>query len=128
MDDDFNTAEAMGYVFNLIRLANKISSEKSFRKSESGREIMTRILNHLKEWGLVLGLFNQPSNDFLRELKSIRCVRNRIDQAQIQALIDERLTARKNKDFAQADRIRDKLSEMGIEVKDTPQGAEWDFV
>ncbi len=127
MDDDFNTAEALGYVFGLIRLANRMIEDKSFRKSEAGRQIMNTILDTLEEWGTVLGLFTSTASEFIDELKSIRCKRNNIDPDSIQSLIEQRQESRKNKDFALADKIRDELAGKGIEVMDTPQGAKWDF-
>lgn len=127
MDDDFNTAEAMGHVFSLIRLANRMAEEKTFRKSEGGREAMNRILSTLNNWGDVLGMFNQPCIDFLDELKSVRCRRNSIDPGLVESLIEKRQSARKNKEFALADKLRDELVEMGIEVMDTPDGVKWDF-
>ncbi len=127
MDDDFNTAEALGHVFSLVRLANKMCENKSFSKCESGREIMDRILRIIKSWGRVLGLFNKPSSEFLGQLKSIRCTRSNLDQHHIQSIVDRRQLARKNKDFALADNLRDELLQMGIEVMDTPEGARWDF-
>ncbi len=127
MDDDFNTAEAMGHVFSLARLANKMTEDKVFRKSEAGRETMSRILDTLKKWGSVFGLFHQPCHDFLSQLKSIRCQRHNLDPGQIQSIIDERLEARNNKNFDLADKLRDQLAEMGVEVMDSPDGPKWDF-
>ncbi|MFP4110404.1 MAG: cysteine--tRNA ligase [Desulfonatronovibrio sp.] len=127
MNDDFNTAEAMGHIFSLTRLANRMVEDKVFRKSEAGREIMNSILDCLKKWDDVLGIFNQPGTDFLEELKQIRCRRNNIDAHHIDSLIEKRQSARKSKDFALADKLRNELQEMGIEVMDTPDGAKWDF-
>ncbi len=127
MDDDFNTAGALGYVFNLVRVANRMLEEKTFRKSEAGREIMNLILSEFKKWGHVLGLFNRPGNEFIDQLKDVRCKRNKIDPGHVQTLVEKRQDARKNKDFALADQLRDQLTEMGIEVMDTPDGPEWDF-
>ncbi|MFO7727857.1 MAG: cysteine--tRNA ligase [Desulfonatronovibrio sp.] len=127
MNDDFNTAEAMGHIFSLTRLANRMTEDKLFRKSEAGREIMSCMLDNLQKWGEVLGLFNQPGTDFLEELKQIRCKRNSIDPDHINLLIERRQAARKSKDFTLADKLRNELLEMGIEVMDTPDGAKWDF-
>jgi cysteinyl-tRNA synthetase len=127
MDDDLNTAEAIGYLFSLTRLANRMLEDKVFRKSESGREIMSRILRVLETWGRVLGVFNHTCSEFLEDLKSIRCRRSNIDPQQVESLIQERQAARKNKEFALADQLRVELAKMGIEVMDTPEGARWDF-
>ena len=127
MDDDFNTAEALGYVFNLVRLANRMLEDKAFRKSESGRDVMNRISGEFKRWGQVLGLFNVPAGEFMGRLKAVRCRRGNIDPDQVQELVEKRQSARKNKEFARADELRDELTRMGIEVMDTPDGPEWDF-
>ncbi len=127
MQDDLNTAEAMGYVFGLVRLANRMLEDKTFRKSEAGREIMQKMLDMLKNWGDALGVFQYPGEAFLEELKLMRCKRLNIDQQAVQDLILKRQQARKDKNFETADQIREELTAKGIEVMDTPEGPRWDF-
>ena len=128
MDDDLNTAKALGYIFNIIRLAGRVLENKSWRKSEQTRELCQQILNILDKWGHILGLFTQESATFLKDLKDIKLRRKNIDPIKVNKLVQKRQEARKAKDFALADKIREELSNMGIEVKDTPAGPIWDIV
>ncbi|WP_028574302.1 cysteine--tRNA ligase [Desulfonatronovibrio hydrogenovorans] len=127
MNDDLNTAEALGHVFSLTRLANRMLETKSFRKSEAGRKLMKDILGLYQKWGQVLGLLSLHSLTFLDRIKEIICKRRNIDPAEIQALVEQRQAARKSRDFELADNLRGKLTELGIEVMDTPEGPKWDF-
>ena len=106
MDDDFNTAGGVAVLFELNR---EINSRMGSLKS---REALEGALALLKEIAGVLGLLEQqPKADDL--------------DAEIQALVDARQAARKAKNWAEADRIRDQLSGMGIILEDTPQGVRW---
>ena len=99
-----NTADAISAVFELITAANtavKDGATKAFAKAS---------LETLMEFADVLGLL-QGKND------------NEVDD-EIQKLVDERQEARKSKNFARADEIRDILKEKGITLKDTPQGVQ----
>ncbi|WP_419782060.1 cysteine--tRNA ligase [Maridesulfovibrio sp.] len=128
MEDDMNTAAAMGHIFTLIRLAGRIAEEKAWRKSEGGRDAWTRILEDMKKWGEVLGIFTRDPKEFLEELKLNMLNRKGIEASKVEELVAARQEARKNKDFARSDEIRDELIELGIEVKDTPQGAVWSVI
>jgi cysteinyl-tRNA synthetase len=104
MDDDLNTADAEAAIFELIRDANtamKDGATKSFAK---------KALGLLLELSDVLGLLEDKEDDAV--------------DAELQALIDERQAARKAKNWARADEIRDLLKARGITLKDTPQGVQ----
>jgi cysteinyl-tRNA synthetase len=73
----------------------------------------------LKSLGGVLGLLQIHPQDFLQ-------AGNEVDEAQIQALIDARAQAKASKDFAEADRLRQTLSDMGVMLKDSAQGTQWE--
>ncbi|MDD2216073.1 MAG: cysteine--tRNA ligase [Eubacteriales bacterium] len=103
MDDDLNTADAISVVFEMIKDIN------TYVKEGCSKEFAEKCLALLDELTGVLGL--------LREHQ-----KNEEMDSRIQALIDERQEARKNKDFKRADEIRDTLKEKGITLKDTPQG------
>ena len=104
MDDDLNTAGAIGAIFELIRDININLREKC---SKEFAEKMWKLLDELTG---VLGILRKDDDE---------CV-----DSEIQALIDQRQAARKAKDWATADSIRDKLAAMGITLKDTPQGVQ----
>lgn len=126
MEDDMNTAGALGHVFSAIRLAGRVAEDKNLRKSEGGRDLFTRIKEDMAVWGSVLGIFEHNADEFLTELRDNRAARAGIDPAKVQGLLDARQQARKDKDFEKSDAIRDELAAMKVEVKDTPQGATWD--
>ncbi len=105
MDDDLNTADAISAVFELVTAINTAV------KDGASKEFAEKSLATLMELTTVLGLLQQEDGD------------DAIDE-EVQALVDERQEARKNKDFARADEIRDLLKERGIILKDTPQGVQ----
>jgi len=106
MDDDLNTADAISAVFELVTAINTAAgptATKAFAKAA---------MDVLMELASVLGLLQQDVEEKVE-----------IDP-EIQALIDERQAARKAKDYARADEIRDQLAAQGITLKDTPQGVQ----
>ena len=106
MDDDFNTANAITAIYELVRFTNKAIKENMSKELAEKTQDM---LNHLCD---VLGIAE------MKEEKEE-------DTAEIEALIAKRTEAKKNKDFAAADAIREQLAQMGITIKDTRQGVQW---
>jgi cysteinyl-tRNA synthetase len=127
LSDDLNTAAALGYAFSLIRVANRILEDKKLRKAADAGQACRDILSTLQDLGSVLGLFDQDSGAFLHALRSIRAARAGVDSERVEKLIAERQQARKEKDFARADTLREQLTELGISVQDTPAGPVWDL-
>jgi len=127
MDDDLNTAQAMGHVFGLVRLAGRLMEDKTLAKSRETAEILRRILADFAVWAEVLGVFGTDPAAFLAELKACRLTRLGIDAARVDGLVAERQDARKAKDFARSDAIRDELAGLGVTVMDTPTGPQWDI-
>ncbi len=107
MDDDLNTADAVSVIFELVRAIN-IAVEKNPTKA-----LAQACLDMLHEFTDVLGLLynKKEADDDLSE--------------KVEAMIQARQEARKAKNFAEADRIRDELKAMGITLMDTPQGVKW---
>ncbi len=126
MDDDLNTAQALGHVFGTVRLAGRLMEDKTLAKSRETADILRRILADLDAWGHILGVFTGASEAFLDALKASRAARLGIDAAAVEALLAERQEARTNKDFARSDAIRDELAGRGVTVMDTPAGQRWD--
>ncbi|HEV7270958.1 cysteine--tRNA ligase [Pseudoxanthomonas sp.] len=109
LDDDLNTPQALAEVARIAADARRASDDAEKR----------RLKGELLGAGLVLGLLQQdPAEWFGRGTSSD-------DDARIQALIDERAAAKKSRDFARSDAIRDQLAAEGILLEDTPQGVRW---
>lgn len=128
LDDDCNTASALGHIFALVRLANRLMEDKNLRAAEGTRDLLLRLQALLAEWGQVLGLFGQPPAEFLTELRTLRAKRKGIDTSLVDQLLEERQQARKDKDFARSDAIRDQCATLGIDLRDTPEGPVWDIL
>lgn len=128
MDDDVNTAAALGHVFGLIKLAGRVAEDKAMRKSEGARDLWNRAIYLLATWGTALGIFNQDPTEFLSGLRDIKVKRLGIDTAKVDELLEKRANARKEKDFETSDLVRDELAKMHVEVHDTPAGQAWDVM
>ncbi len=125
MDDDFNTAQAIGHLFEGVRIINRLIAEKKFRK-HAGRVASVRALRQkIIELGDVLGLFNSDPADWLKKQNLKGLQELGLSEADVEALINERLEARRNKDFSRADQIRDGLAARGVELLDSPTGTTW---
>ena len=105
MDDDFNTADAISAVFELVKLANSNSSE------DNTKEYIKALKESIVTLADILGLKVIKEEELLDE--------------DIEALIAERQQARKDKNFARADEIRDELMAKGIILEDTREGVRW---
>ena len=105
MEDDFNTADAIAAIFDLVKHANTNA------KADSSKEYLQKLFDRMVELGDVLGLIIDKKEEVLDE--------------DVEKLIEERQAARKAKDFARADAIRDELLEKGIVLKDTREGVKW---
>ena len=105
MDDDLNTADALAAVFNLVKDINIMLSQSP------AKQTIKAALDLFNELTEVLGLVYQREEELL--------------DTEIEALIEKRTEARKNKDFALADKIRDELKEKGIILEDSAAGVKW---
>jgi cysteinyl-tRNA synthetase len=120
MDDDFNTAGAIGVLFEAVRSANRMMDEGNAHP-DGVRTIFAEIL----KMGRILGLFNQSGSDYLEKRQARAAAKSAVDPARIEALIEKRKLARAEKDWAKADKIRDELAQMGVSIKDGPEGTTW---
>lgn len=105
MDDDFNTADAISALFEIVKLANSTASESS------SHGYVKLLMDRVEELCQVLGILTERKEQVLDE--------------EIEKMIQERQAARKAKNFALADEIRNKLLEMGIVLEDTREGVKW---
>lgn len=110
MDDDFNTADALGALFEMVRFINK-----EVLTPDAAKDILALASDSYAELCDILGLLYVKKKDDAEDSLNDT----------VNALIEERTQARKEKNWAKADEIRDKLKEMGIVLEDTPQGVKW---
>jgi cysteinyl-tRNA synthetase len=126
LEDDLNTAGALGHLFSQNRLINRLLDQKQLRKSEEGRRVLSAFVHELDQLAQILGLPLGDPRTMLTELRRSKAQRNQISIETVEQLIAERQKARQTKDFEQADAIRDQLSAMGVSLMDTPEGPDWD--
>lgn len=108
MEDDFNTADAITAIFEMVKLSNiTVDENASYDYAKS-------VIDEIEQLCGVLGIETEKKEEMLDE--------------EIEAMIEERQQARKNKDFKKADEIRDALLEKGIQLKDTREGVKWSRV
>jgi len=105
MEDDFNTADAVAAIFELVKYANTTAS------ADSSKQYLHSLMDRIVKLADVLGLIVDKQEEIL--------------DADIERMIEERQAARKAKDFARADAIRDELLAKGIILKDTREGVQW---
>ena len=126
MDDDFNTAAALGHLYTLTRTLNMFIDQKKKDPSvHISDETIKRAQEQFQKVGSIFGLFNESPHSYFQKQREKGLTAAAISPEEIERLIAERLAARKAKDFKRADEIRNQLAEKGIILKDTPQGTEW---
>ncbi|UCD72468.1 MAG: cysteine--tRNA ligase [Syntrophobacterales bacterium] len=124
MDNDFNTALALGHFHDLARNLNAVMRDEGSRH-DLPTNLVTSARDNFRLYGNILGLFQCHPRDYLegqrrRELSGLQ-----IAEDQINRMIRERDEARKQRDWKLADEIRESLSSMGIALEDEPDGTTW---
>lgn len=111
MDDDFNTPEACAVLFDMAREINRLR--------DADQQAAAALAAQMRELASVLGILQLESDEFLYSGAG------EVDEAEVDALIEARLQARANKDWAESDRIRDELTAMGVVLEDGKGGTSW---
>ncbi len=127
MDDDFNTAGAFGALSDAFTLLNELCDMAAAKKKDRNALAMSigRAREELLDVTAVLGLLGENPESWLKADESRQTAQKGIDPDEVDRLLAERNEARKSRDFARADAIRDELAAKGVSIKDTPQGTEW---
>jgi cysteinyl-tRNA synthetase len=121
MDDDFNTARAIGHMFELIHEMNRFLDAKP--SGEAARSLLEKALAALKETGGVLRVFARTPEEWYRSIMEVKSPG--LSEEEIGSFIERRADARSNRDWAAADAIRDELDAKGVVLEDKPGGTTW---
>lgn len=127
LDDDLNTAQALGQIFSQVRIVNRLLEEKNLRAAEGTRDLLEEFLARARDWDGQLGLFGRDPAEFLTELRAMRAARKNLDMDRVEDLLRQRREARMQKDFTRSDALRRELLDLGVSVRDTPEGQAWDL-
>ncbi len=120
MDDDFNSAKALGSIFDLVKKINMIIQDPDFTSSpqiRGGLELASKTILALT------GVLGFDLEDEVGDQKTKR----KMDAAEIEAMIEKRKTAREQKDYQKADQIRQALAQKGVVLEDRKQGTVWKY-
>jgi cysteinyl-tRNA synthetase len=125
MDDDFNTARAIGCLFDAVRFINaSLAGNRADLSPAALAEAETR----LREAGAVLGLFQEEPAVYLRLDREREAAKRGLAVVEIDALIAQRRAAREAKEWQKADEIRKALADQGVILRDTPAETTWTII
>ncbi|OGP90360.1 MAG: cysteine--tRNA ligase [Deltaproteobacteria bacterium RBG_16_48_10] len=125
MDDNFNTAEALGYLFDLHTHLNGLLNLSKGRPTEEILSLLKRGGEYFSKMGWIFGLFREDPKNYLDEQKRAGIKKLNLSEEEILKVIGERIAARKEKNWKRADEIRSDLLTKGIILEDTPSGTIW---
>jgi cysteinyl-tRNA synthetase len=121
MDDDFNTASALGFIFELIREVNRFLDSKP--SGQKAKDLVARTKELLAEVGGILNIFNKTPVEWYRSLIAVKKIE--LSEDDLLQKIEERQEARKQKNWEAADAVRKELDEIGIILEDKSDGTAW---
>ena len=125
LDDDFNTAQALGYVFDTARLINNVTTAEKKMPVPAKQVILEAATGLFTHFGDVLGVFQSDPDIFFQTDRDIEIKKRGLDVSGIEALILERQKAREEKDWSRADDIRQDLASQNITLKDSAGQTTW---
>jgi cysteinyl-tRNA synthetase len=121
MDDDFNTAQALGHIFELVREVNRFLDTKP--AGEKSREVIQSAEKSLSRMGSILNLFKRTPEGWNSDLLAVKKIP--LTPTSIEEKIRERKAARDGKDWARADAVRKELEDRGIILEDKRDRTSW---
>jgi len=124
MDDDLNTAGVVGLIFDKIKDMNRLLDRCAEKEGKEIPEHLEDNLADLYKAAKVLGILNHDPDEFFNKLSGSS---KDVEKEKIEDMILERSEARKKKDWARADEIREALKKMNVTLEDGPKGTTWRF-
>ncbi|MBU0992374.1 MAG: cysteine--tRNA ligase [Proteobacteria bacterium] len=125
MDDDFNSAKGIAVIFEAIRHMNRVLDDSSDQTSSQLVSQVAVIYRDIIRMTQTIGIAAERPDEFFKKKIRLAVEEKSVDVAVVERMIKDRNDARKAKDFTAADRIRDELQKMNIEIKDGPSGTTW---
>ncbi len=125
MDDDFNTAQALGYFFDLQTYLNSLLNLSKGRPTEEILSLLKKGSEYFSKMGWIFGLFREDPERYLNEQRKAGLKKLTVSEEEILKLIEERNAARREKSWIRADEVRNELLAKGIVLEDTPSGTNW---
>jgi cysteinyl-tRNA synthetase len=125
MDDDFNSARALGYIFDAVRLINGYLNDAKTPLNPEMVFVISQAKEAILEVGRVLGLYLDDPDAYFRQDRVREAVKRGFDVGEIDRLVEERRSARASKDWKRADELRQVLADKKIVLKDTPERTIW---
>ncbi len=123
--DDFATPQAMAQLFDTVRLYNQLVPEGSKKKGPSAT-VSQLFADFVIEFGDPLSLFQEEPESFLTTLDDMLLEQKGLSRDKINELVSKRIQARKDKNYEESDRLRDELTQMGIDIRDSAEGTLWE--
>ncbi len=128
MDDDFNTAKAIGFLFDFVSEVNKIIYNPTLKFSDAQISLLNEVKKFFSDFSKITGLFSLNPKEFIEFEKEKFLKEHGIDETYINEKIALRENFRKEKKWDEADKIRNELQELGIYLEDTTTGTTWKIV
>jgi cysteinyl-tRNA synthetase len=125
LDDDFNAPQVLAVLADAFTAASALADRKG-KKTPEDKAALAAFARDVREVGTTLGLLQRAPADALGAIRARASARRGIDRAEVEARIAERAEARRAKDFARGDAIRDALLARGVAILDGPDGTTWD--
>ncbi len=125
MDNDFNTAQALGHIFETIKALNTILQALPAEPAQKDLDLLRGAAATIRELTGIMGLLGRSPQDFIAEKQRRILAELSVEPDEIERLIQLRDEARKEKNWSKADEIRDQLAAMNIAIKDGAEGTSW---
>ena len=125
MDNDFNTAQAQGILFDIAKNINRLMQTLPTNPAQSDVDLLKKSTERMIELASIMGILKEPAGSYLKERRQERIEGQDINPEKVEQLIQERIECRTQKNWARSDEIRDQLLAMNVEIKDGPEGTTW---
>ncbi len=125
MDNDFNTAQALGFIFDVVKVVNKVVRKLPDSPDSKDVELLQEVGTRIRELLAVLGLGQHDPVAYVLARKEKLLSQLPVSESEVERLVEERNRARDNKDWSRSDELRDRLLQMGIELHDSGGKTTW---